>query len=86
MQNTTLEKIKEQTGEALPGDVIYLLTDAIAAWFLRTAKHAPEQILEFEKMLNCGIPNNLDVFIEQTRSSGALRNDDVGVLRIQVDP
>ena len=84
VQSTTLERIEERSGDALPGDVIFLLTDAIAAWFLHAAKHTPEQILEFQAMLKRGIRNDLDEFIERERSNGTLRNDDVGVLRIQV--
>jgi hypothetical protein len=87
LHDRALEKVVVRTEEVLPGDVLFLLTDAIAAWFLHTANYAPEQILEFEEMLNRETANkDLDVFIEQARSSGALRNDDVGVLRIQVDP
>jgi hypothetical protein len=86
VQSTIVEKIELRTEEVLPGDAFFLLTDAIAAWFLRAAKSAPEEISRFEELVDRGLHAELDEFIERERSNGSLRNDDVGVLRIRVAP
>jgi hypothetical protein len=85
-QNTMIEKAEFRAAEALPGDTFFLLTDAIAAWFLHVAKSVPEEILRFEELLGQELHAELDEFIERARSNGSLRNDDVGVLRIRVAP
>lgn len=83
-QKTVLHKVEMQSGEALPGDSFFLLTDAIAAWFLQVAKHAPDEIARFDQLLDREIIGELDDFIEHERSIGSLRNDDVCVARIQI--
>jgi hypothetical protein len=37
-------------------------------------------------MLHGGKRDELDEFIEQARSNGSLRNDDVGIVGVQVAP
>jgi hypothetical protein len=84
VQQAILEKVEVRSAPVLPGDSYFLLTDAIAAWFLRAARSAPEEIVRLEHMLDCGNRDELDEFIEDARSNGSLRNDDVGIVKIWV--
>ena len=85
-QKTTLEKVEIRSAPVEPGDSFFLLTDAIAAWFLRTARSAPEEITRLEQMLHCGAHDGLAGLVDEARSNGSLRNDDVGIIRVQVAP
>ena len=80
-----LERVEIRSGPVELGDTFFLLTDAIAAWFLRVAKDAPEEITRLEQALDCS-QQDMPEFIDGARSSGALRNDDVGILRVRVVP
>jgi hypothetical protein len=86
VQQRIVEKVEVQSAPVQPGDSSFLLTDAIAAWFLGAARSAPEEIARLEQMLLCGKHDELAEFIEQARSNGYLRNDDVGIVRVQVAP
>lgn len=62
------------------GDSFYLLTDAIAAWFLRSAESACrpwETLAEFD---DC---DDFREWIEERRDAGEMRNDDVTMIRIR---
>ena len=59
-------------------------TDAIAAWFLRTAKSSPEAILSFESMLQGNEREALGTFVKEARVDGALRNDDVAIVYVRI--
>jgi hypothetical protein len=83
-QQKILENVEVQSAPVQPGDSFFLLTDAIAAWFLRTARSAPQEIAAFEQLLHGGKRLELHEFIEQARSNGSLRNDDVGIVGVQV--
>jgi hypothetical protein len=67
------------TGTAQPGDAFYLITDALAQWFLAEHEHAgqPWAILDTLRT-----PEAFDAFVAEARESGALRNDDVALLSI----
>ena len=76
-----------QTGGWLPGDTFLLLTDALAHWFLAQVEQDARPWQEIAEI------SELSVFpmfqfrewIVGLRQSGAMRNDDVTMLRIQVE-
>jgi len=72
------------TGEAEPGDIFLLLTDAISCWYLTYA--VPDCALhdEFHAALTSSDLTKTTELIERERSIGRLRNDDVAVLRVEV--
>jgi hypothetical protein len=86
VQQAILEKVEVRSAPVQPGDSFFLLTDAIAAWFLGAARTASEEIARFEQKLHCEKHDELAEFIDEARSNGYLRNDDVGIIRIQVAP
>jgi hypothetical protein len=60
-------------------DIFYLMTDAIASWFLRSVENGerPSALLD---PVDEG--EDFEQWIESLRESGAMRNDDVTVMRI----
>ncbi|WP_327436258.1 serine/threonine-protein phosphatase [Streptomyces sp. NBC_01201] len=71
-------------GRCLPGDRLFLMTDALAAWFLSVSDHAEAlgELLEFSA------PDDLDAFVDWLnglRERQQLRNDDVAVVRIDFE-
>ncbi|MGW2278108.1 hypothetical protein [Streptomyces sp. NPDC001770] len=73
-----------EEGRCLPGDRLFLMTDALAAWFLS----APEKSVAVGQLLEFAGPDDLDAFtvwLDGLRRSGELRNDDVAVVRIDFE-
>lgn len=67
------------TGTAQPGDAFYLITDALAQWFLAEHEHAGQPWAILDTLTT---PETFDAFVAEARASGALRNDDVALLSI----
>lgn len=80
-------------GEALPGDRFYLMSDALAGWFLRAHEQgtAPWEDLD----LFCArrvkhTPGSEDAehafagWIEEQRAAHTMRNDDVTLIRVEL--
>ncbi|KJK56017.1 hypothetical protein UK12_25060 [Saccharothrix sp. ST-888] len=71
-------------GTCLPGDRLLLMTDALAAWFLA----APEPADALHQLLEFGGPHDTAAFfnwLEGLRARQELRNDDVAIVRIDVE-
>jgi hypothetical protein len=67
-------------------DVFYMMTDAMACWFLRSIENGvqPEMVFDCDREGAWGAPDaKFDRWIEGLRESG-MRNDDVTLLRITV--
>lgn len=71
-------------GRAAPGDVFYLMTDAIACWFLLEVERGGKPWRDFDDILASPDAQTIDAWIAERRRSGDLRNDDVTVLRVEV--
>jgi len=72
-------------GEALPRDQFWLMTDALAQWFLIQVEHGgkPWQIVEC--LLHRPDASVFAEWVEQLRRSRQLRNDDVTLLGVSVE-
>jgi hypothetical protein len=69
------------SGQWQDGDGFYLMTDAIACWFLRAVEggEAPWTLL---RALGTAEERNLAARITGLRKEGRLANDDITVLRV----
>ena len=70
------------TGTLEPGDSLYLMSDALAAWFLREGEANRAPTRWFAPL---GTPNGNDVLtamVGELRETDRLKNDDVTVLRL----
>jgi hypothetical protein len=81
-RGTTQLRSKRQQlqGDWQPGDVLFLMTDALAQWFLKKV----EQRRQPWKDLNgLRTSDQFAQWVDQVRRLGDLRNDDVTLVRIQ---
>lgn len=83
-QEKAIENVIVDRGMAEPGDVFLLLTDAIAAWYLRNIAAEPTRVGPFEEALAVNDRQRLEDLIAHERAAQALRNDDVAIIRISV--
>lgn len=83
-QGKALESVVIACGMAEPGDVFLLLSDAIAAWYLKANAAEPTLALQLEEALSQGDQRSLQDLIAHERAAHALRNDDVAILQISV--
>ena len=76
--------VRREAGALCPGDVLLLMTDAIAQWYLEHC--APDGALatEFDHAVVSGI-TIVAGLVNRERAAGRLRNDDVAILKIGVN-
>jgi hypothetical protein len=84
LQETLFESVQVFDGSAQRGDTLLLMSDAVACWFLEASSSAPNQADEFQRLLNEGQTEKLDIFIDDNRLTTAMKNDDVAVIYIRV--
>jgi hypothetical protein len=71
-------------GDWQSGDSFYAATDALAAWFLRSA-HAGERPWEVLRDLDTDAgPPSFAEWVLERRAAGAMHNDDVTLVRIDI--
>jgi hypothetical protein len=66
-------------GDRRPGDVFYLMTDALAQWFLKSDEEGRRPLKLLEER---SVEGEFAPWVENLRESGELRNDDVTLMRI----
>jgi hypothetical protein len=76
-----LAHVDEDRGDWRTGDVFFLATDAVGAWFLRSheAGTPPWRVLE-----RFAGPAAFPVWVDARRAERSLRNDDATVMRVEV--
>lgn len=74
-----LNHVAHARGAWEPADVFYLMTDAVASWFLRSVENGGRPSTLLDPVDEGG---DFEQWIEALRESGSMRNDDVTVLRI----
>ncbi len=74
--------VRVASGAYAPGDVFYLMTDALAAWFLgaREAGQSP-----WRWFTNLSSDPRFAKLVAELRDSGRLANDDVTLARVEVE-
>ncbi len=73
------------SGAALPGDQFWLMTDALAQWFLIQVERGGKPWQIAGCLLQRPDPNVFADWVEQLRRSRQLRNDDVTLLGVSVE-
>jgi hypothetical protein len=82
--NQELEnKVKVKTGDFLFGDSFFLMTDAIANWFLTQLEEDKRPWVTLEELLETGC-NGLTEYVDHLREENRLKNDDVTIARIRL--
>jgi hypothetical protein len=81
-QNAALAShVQRASGVLRPGDVLYLVTDALGQWFLQQVEDGAAPWRALETAL-AGHKRGFRRWIAGLRGRGHLRNDDVTLLRI----
>jgi hypothetical protein len=74
-------------GRAELGDVFYLLTDAVAEWFLRTRDANKMPWAELDQVTSSSLPPAaFAVWVKSLRDGKQMKNDDSTAVRIAVQP
>ena len=80
--NGVWSTVREWEGDCRPGDVLMLMTDALAAWFLSEAENRRRPWAALERIDS---PEGFRQFLEFARAGRAMRNDDATYVRIEVE-
>lgn len=77
-------RVVKRSGRWLEGDTFYLMTDAIACWFMKQveANIVPARELAY---LTDGDSNPFRLWLKDLRDHQSVRNDDVTILRIEIE-
>jgi hypothetical protein len=76
--------IKVVTGTAAPGDVFWLMSDAIARWYIGTWAGRQASRRELHGAMFAPDDRALGLLVSRERRAGRLRDDDVAVLRVEL--
>jgi hypothetical protein len=66
------------------GDTFYLMSDAIACWFLREVESGRAPVRHLRDLTD-GTSRNFRSWLSDLRKTGAIRNDDVTVMRVEIE-
>ena len=81
MHEACMKSVVIDSGSCESGDVLLLLSDGVASWYLErfeTAESTPSDFFETKE------DDELKRFFDDERLAGRMRNDDVAVLRIEI--
>lgn len=82
LQEKAFAELKLLEGTAEPGDEFILLSDAIAAWYLRQTDDSERERSELLSLLSGRDCDGLEQLVRSSQHRGTMRNDDVVAVRI----
>ena len=85
IQEAALQQIVISSGAIAAGDVLLLLSDATAAWYLMLAEQDDRTRSRFDLLLEQAQDCELARLFESERLSGRIKDDDIAVIRIVVE-
>ena len=85
MQEAALQSIVVGSGLLEHGDVLLLLSDAVAAWYLMLCEKKDETRSRFDGLLTRGQDVELAQLFESERLAGRIKDDDIAVVSIEVE-
>jgi hypothetical protein len=84
VNDVALSQLVRVEGEWEEGDQFFLMTDALAAWFLRQVEDGGQPWIALQEVAPDG-PARFPQFIDENRSTKRLRNDDVTLLWVTTE-
>lgn len=78
-------QVRFASGPVHADDRFYLMTDALAAWFLGAIEAGEAVICNLSRVIEAG-PDAFGAWAMDLRATGGLRNDDITLLVISVNP
>jgi len=82
LQDAALSKTLLDSGTIENGDIFLLLSDAVAAWYLKQAKQRDAVCDEFDAQLAASQHDELTRLFDRERVALRIKDDDIAVLRI----
>jgi hypothetical protein len=81
MHETTMKSLIVESGACESGDTLLLLSDGVASWFLERLEKNDSAANDF---LQTQPDEQVTQFFDDERLKGRMRNDDVAVLRVEI--
>jgi hypothetical protein len=81
LHESSMQSVVTGSGSCQSGDVVLLMSDAVASWSLQRSENGDLDVNEF---LSCRTDEELRQFFDSERLAGRIRNDDVAIVRIEV--
>jgi hypothetical protein len=75
-------RARVEAGACAPGDVLWLMSDATAEWFLRGAAAGDGIVDELDRRLACDCAASTAELFQQERRARKIKDDDVAIVRI----
>jgi len=66
------------SGSCENGDVLLLMSDAVASWYLQRLENGDENFFDAK------CDEELNRFFDDERLAGRIRNDDLAIIRIEI--
>ena len=79
IHKTSADSLVIDSGRCQPNDILFLLSDAAAAWYLERFERN-----DFPDILRDNDEPNAAKFFENERVAGRIRNDDIAVIRLEI--
>ncbi len=76
-----MDEDRRQSGEVRPGDHLFLMTDALACWFLSEVEAGHRPWLHLQDL--DAEPDGFEEWVDRLRGAGKLRNDDVALVALR---
>jgi hypothetical protein len=84
LHEAALMHARIECGACAPGDVLWLMSDATAEWFLRRAYEGDAVLDELDGLLAAERTDDLSTLFQQERHARRIKDDDVACVRIQL--
>jgi len=81
LHESAMQSLVVESGSCECGDVLLLLSDAVASWYLQRLE---QNDLDPDTFLRMAENEELNRFFDDQRSTGKMRNDDLAVVRIEI--
>lgn len=81
LHDSSMESVVIDTGSCESGDVLFLMSDAAASWFLQRRE---QNDFAVEELLATKSDEELRQFFNEERLAAKIRNDDLAVVRLEV--
>lgn len=82
LHESSMESLVIDSGTCESGDVLLLMSDAMASWFLQRLE---QNDFSVESFLATRKDDELNQFLDEERVAGRIRNDDLAVVRIEIE-
>jgi Protein phosphatase 2C len=81
LHETSMQSVVSDAGKVENHDVLFLLSDGVASWFLERLE---KKDLDPNEFVESTEDEELKQFFDEERLSGRMRNDDIALLRIEI--